>query len=77
MLHTDLLNQVDRLSEDDKTALMLLLLDRLNDEICPMLKITGLSHGSSIIPSVLPDDLKVFPLGETTWKLIALDVDKI
>jgi len=76
MLKDDLITTVNRLSVEDKTVLMLFLMKEIGNSTCPMLEVTGLSHGKSLVRPDLPDDLCVFPLSEVNWNLIALDLDK-
>lgn len=77
MLEVDLLARVNRMSEDHRAELFLYLMGKLEGDLCPMLTSVGVSKGSALIPNFLPDDLKVFPIAQTGWNLVGIDVDKI
>lgn len=77
MLEIDFVAKVNRMSEVHRAELFLHLIEQLERDLCPMLTSVGISKGSALIPHALPDDLKVFPIAQTGWNLVGIDVDKI
>jgi hypothetical protein len=77
MVPVDVIARLDHMSVSEKEDMILHLLTELSNDLCPTLRVTGLSKGTSLLSLPLNDDLSMYPLGTTGWNMIALDVDKI